>query len=208
MTSTTCPENLRLQVLHHLFSLATREASEIMYRWSGGLITLKFAEVQELPLADACRELRPGDQPLTMVVLPLEGEFGGMMIFHFDEEVTRQLAAVLMDQPPPVGGSWSEMEKSAVTETGNILGCAYLNAISRLIDRPMIPSAPIFLEDYGVGVLQEALANQALSNDCVLIFRTGFLGPDKELNWCVLFVPTQALREIMENALYNKEVPA
>jgi chemotaxis protein CheC len=203
MSSTASPVNLRLQALQYLFSLATREASEVMSRWTGGLITLKLAEVREIPLTDACRELHLGDQRLTLVVLPMESEIGGVMIFRFDEEDTRQLAAVLMEQPPPTEGQWNEMEKSAVTETGNILGCAYLNAIARLIDRPMIPSAPYFLEDYGASVLQQALADQALSSNCVLIFRTGFSGPQKESNWCVLFVPTQSLCETMEKALLD-----
>jgi chemotaxis protein CheC len=201
MFTAACPADLRLHALQHLFSLATHEASTVMSRWTGGMITLELAEVREIPLKDACREFYACDERLTMVMLPLYGELGGVMIFHFDEENARQLAATLMDQPREVYSPWTEMEKSAITETGNILGCAYLNTISRLIDCPLIPTAPYFLQDYGANVFQQALANQAYNDDCVLIFRTGFLGVENELNWSVMFVPTTALREKIEQAL-------
>ena len=96
---------------------------------------------------------------------------------------------------------WSELEKSALTETGNILGCAYVNAITRLIDHPLVPSAPYFVQDYGASVLQQALMAQAAATDTVLICRTGFYHEGEELNWLLLFVPTVALRTAMENAL-------
>ena len=38
---------------------------------------------------------------------------------------------------------WSELEKSALTETGNILGCAYVNALTRLIGTDLVPSAAL-----------------------------------------------------------------
>jgi chemotaxis protein CheC len=201
MTSAASLVNLQLHVLQHLFSTATYEASAVMSRWTGGMITLELAEVREIPLEDVYKEFSASAERLTMVVLPLYGELGGMMIFHFDEENARQLAAALMEQPRSAYAPWTDMEISAVTETGNILGCAYLNTIFRLIERPLIPTAPYFLQDYGASVLQQALANQAYSSDCVLIFRTGFLGIEKDLNWSVLFVPTVALRERMEKAL-------
>ena len=90
---------------------------------------------------------------------------------------------------------------SALTETGNILGCAYLNAIVRLADCPLVPSAPYFLQDYGQSVLQQALVAQACGDDNALICRTAFHGQQAELSWHVLFVPTPALRKAMENAL-------
>ena len=66
---------------------------------------------------------------LTMVVLSLEGKIGGEMILTFDNENGRHLAASLLRRPVGDDPQWSDLEKSALTETGNILGCAYMNAI-------------------------------------------------------------------------------
>ena len=131
-----------LEVLRQLLASATHDASAAMSRWTDGLITLTLDEVRELPLDMVCQELNIDDSLLTMVVLSLEGELGGEMILTFDEENGRQLAASLLGREVNQDPEWSELEKSALTETGNILSCAYMNAVTRLIDHELVPSAP------------------------------------------------------------------
>ena len=100
-----------------------------------------------------------------MVVLNLEGEIGGSMVLTFNEENGRQLAASLLQTEPTPGPDWNELEQSALTETGNILGCAYVNAITRLIDHELMPSPPYFVQDYGASVVEQALVAQAGARD-------------------------------------------
>lgn len=191
-----------LESLRRLLSAATHEASAAMCCWTDGLITLTLDELREIPLESVAAELGLGEELLTMVVLSVPGEVGGEMILTFDEHNGRQLAAALLGRSANPQAEWSELEKSALTETGNILGCAYMNAISRLVNHRLVPSAPYFLQDYGASVLQQALLPQALTGDQVLICRTGFHREGMELNWNVLFVPSQKLRTIMGRALH------
>ncbi len=78
-----------------------------------------------------------------MVVMTLDGELGGSLILMFDEVNGRQLAASLLGREAGTEPEWSELEKSALMETGNILGCAYVNALTRLIGTDLRPSAPV-----------------------------------------------------------------
>ncbi len=204
MTGICLTEAPKLAVLHQLFASATHDASAAMCQWTDGLITLTLDEVRELPLTEATHQLDLGDQLLTMVVLSLEGDVGGEMILTFDEENGRQLVASLLRRPAGSDPEWSDLEKSALTETGNILGCAYMNAITRLINHELVPTAPYFIQDYGASVLQQALMVQAMTSDHVLVCRTGFHRAGEELNWRVLFVPTAALREAMVRALHRR----
>jgi chemotaxis protein CheC len=201
MTHLPCLETTSLGLLRQLFASATHDASAAMCRWTNSLIRLTLDEVCELPMGDVCAALGIGDERLTMVVLNLEGEIGGAMVLVFDEENGRRLAASLAGDAADTASDWSELEKSALTETGNILGCAYVNAITRLIDGQLVPSAPYFIQDYGASVLQQALMVQAAAADTVLICRTGFHHEGEELNWLLLFVPTISLRAAMEKAL-------
>ncbi len=191
-----------LEMLHQLLASATHDASAAMCRWTNGLITLSLDEVREIPLEEACQELNLGDELLTMVVLTLEGEIGGDMILTFDETNGRQLAASLLAREVNPAEEWSELEQSALTETGNILACAYMNALTRLIGTELVPSAPYFLQDYGASVLQQALIAQATVCDLVLVCRTGFHRQGEDLNWRVIFVPTDAMRQAMGQALH------
>ncbi|MEN6406251.1 MAG: chemotaxis protein [Thermoguttaceae bacterium] len=204
MTELACSEDLKLRLLRQLFASATHDASAAMCRWTNSLVSLTLDEVCEIPLENVCGDLNFGDEPLTMVVLNLEGEAGGSLLLMFNEESARGLAASLLDAPVHHGPGWSELEQSALNETGNILGCAYVNAITRLIDYSLVPSTPNFVVDYGASVLQEAMLGQVALNDSVLIGRTRFQHRNEEVSWWLLFVPTVALREVIERALLLK----
>jgi chemotaxis protein CheC len=201
MFSIRNPEQPQLELLHQLFASATHDASAAMCRWTNGLITLSLDEVRELPLEQVCGTLDFGDELLTMIVLSLPGDVGGELILTFDEQNGRQLAASLLGRKVCESPEWTELEKSALSETGNILGCAYLNALTRFIGLELIPSPPYFIQDYGASVLEQALMAQAMTSDMVLICRTGFHRQGEALNWRVLFVPPSGMRKHIEEAL-------
>lgn len=193
----------RVEFLHCFFSAATHDASAAMCRWTGGLISMRLDEVREMPLEEVCAEYDFGCDLLTMIVLSLQGDLGGDMILTFDEDNGRQLAASLLRRQVGDAPEWSELEKSALMETGNILGCAYMNALTKLVGTQLVPSPPTFLQDYGASVLEQALMAQAMTCDNVLICRTSFEQQGEQLNWNVFFVPSDALRTAMQNAIDN-----
>jgi chemotaxis protein CheC len=190
--------NPSLELLNQLFTTATREATATMCRWTNGLITLSLDEVCELPLEAVLEELRLGDELLTMVVLTMPGDIGGDMILCFDEVNGRELAAALLHRPVNTAPEWSELEQSALTETGNILSCAYLNALTRVLGVELVPSPPYFIQDYAASVIEQALIAQAEQSDQVLVCRTRFHREGKQLDWSVLFMPTVGLRKTIE----------
>ena len=201
MAETNCMENKRLSLMRQLFATATYDASVAMRHWTNSSVKLTLDEVCEFPLEDVCSVLRIGEKLLTMVVLNVEGDIGGSMVLCFDEKNGRQLAASLLGSSATAEGEWSEGEQSALTETGNIVACAYVATIARLIDMPLIPSVPYFIQDYGASVLEQALVAQAADTNSALICRTGFHHEGEELNWLLLFVPTLSLRTAVEKAL-------
>jgi len=191
-----------LGALYELFASATHDASAAMCRWTNGLITVTLDQVREIALEEVSAELEIGDEPLTMVVLTIGGEVGGNLILLFDEVNGRQLAASLLGREPGSEPEWSELEKSALTETGNILGCAYVNALTRLIGADLMPSAPYFIQDYGASVVQQAVMTQALTSDRLLLCQIGFRRKDEQLDWRVVFVPTQGMQEAMQRSFH------
>jgi chemotaxis protein CheC len=191
-----------LSSLHELFASATHDASAAMCRWTSGLITVSLDQVRQIPLEDVSTELEIGEEPLTMVVLTLQGEVGGNLILAFDNLNGRQLAASLLGRVVGTTAEWSELEKSALTETGNILGCAYVNALSRLIGTDLMPSPPYFIQDFGASVLQQAVMTQALTSDTLLLCQIGFHRKDQQLDWRVVFVPTQGMQDALQRSLH------
>ncbi len=196
-------DHTTLTLLNQLFATATQHASAAMGQWTSGRVTLSLDEVQEVGLEELDTELDIGSELLTMVALEIEGELGGQLILTFDEQNGRQLAASLLHREVNLDPEWSDLEKSALNETGNILGCAYLNALTTAIGQDLIPSPPYFIQDYGACVLEQAVMNQAMVSDRVLICRTRFERDGQALSWRVFFVPTNSLLKTLENALLS-----
>jgi chemotaxis protein CheC len=190
-----------LRILHQVLSTATNHASAAMCRWVDSVITLTLDDVTEVPLEDALSRLDVGDEMVIAVVLTLHGNEGGTLLLMFDELNGRQLAATVARRPASTEPKWTEIEISALNETGNILGCAYMNALTKLIDVELVPSAPYFVRDFAASVIEQALMAQAISMDNVLICNTTFHRGDQDLNWNVIFVPSDRLRIKLEAAV-------
>jgi chemotaxis protein CheC len=190
-----------LRILHQVLSTATNHASAAMCRWVDSVITLTLDDVTEVPLEDALSRLNVGDEMVIAVVLTLHGNEGGTLLLMFDELNGRQLAATVARRPASTEPKWTEIEISALNETGNILGCAYMNALTKLIDVELVPSAPYFVRDFAASVIEQALMAQAISMDNVLICNTTFHRGDQDLNWNVIFVPSDRLRIKLEAAV-------
>ncbi len=199
----TANDNLRsLAGLQELFASATHDASAAMCRWTDGIITVALDQVRHVALEDVTVELAVGDEPLTMVVMTLDGEPGGSIVLMFDDASGRQLAASLLGRAAGTEPEWSELEKSALMETGNILGCAYINALTRLVGTDLRPLAPYFIQDFGASVLEQTLMTQAAADDRLLLCDITFRRQQENLDWRVVFVPTPALQESLRQSLH------
>jgi len=187
--------------MYQLFSIATDNASEAMSKWTSGKITLSLEEVCEVTLGEVPQEMDVSDELLTMVVHCLEGDLGGQLILTFDDENGRHLAASLLGREISTDPEWSDLEKSALCETGNILSGAYMKVLTEAIDAKLVPSAPYFIQDYGASILQQAVVAQAMISDRVLICRTNFQREGESLKWNVFFVPTEDLLEKLEHTV-------
>lgn len=187
--------------LHEFFAAATQRGSAAMSAWTSGQVSLSLDEISEAAIEELTASLDLSDELLTMVVLGIQGELGGQLILAFDDVNGRKLAATLLSRPFVTDASWSELDQSAVMETGNILASAYLNELTRLTNRKLVPTAPCFVQDFGASVLEQVLAAQAVLSDRVLICRTRFEFNQQQVNWSLFFVPSEELLQMLLTAV-------
>ena len=88
------------------------------------------------------------EQIVVGILLELEGEINGMMMFFFDIKSAHHLVNVLMQRPIESKTSdnesteFTEIEMSALNEIGNIVAGSYLTAIATLTSMKIISSVP------------------------------------------------------------------
>jgi chemotaxis protein CheC len=188
------------EFLEAIFATATRDASAAMCQWTGSPISIKLESVRAIPLECVAEEYDLGSEVNALVVLSLDDGRSGDLILAFGLRTARELAASLLRTAPALDGEWSALERSALMETGNILGCAYTSALAGLIGAELIPSPPMFLEEYAASVLEQSLVTQGMASEDVMICRTRFEIDGKAQDWNVFFIPSSELREAIRNA--------
>jgi chemotaxis protein CheC len=181
-------------VLHH----GATEASEALHRWVNKPSRISLDAVEQLPLQSATTVLGDAAEPICFCVVEMTGLLTGQLILAFDDASGLALADTLLDRSTGSTIDWGEMERSAVLETTNIVCCAYLNAVARVIpvasdDPPdLIPTPPRFSRDYPESLLEFALMGQIIETDHALLARTQFEIDGSPVDWTLLFVPDAA----------------
>jgi hypothetical protein len=123
--------------------LAQREAA---MHWIGEEIVLAAATgTDRAPRGNRLDGIVPHD------AFPCDGDDEWVAIAA-DDDAGLSLADTLLERPAGTSTSWGDLERSAVIETANIVGCAYLNAICAALGPAgaagILPSQPIFLRDF------------------------------------------------------------
>ena len=191
-------------VLHQ----GAEHASGALDRWVQKPTRISFDSVEQLPLQEATSLLGVKDEPICFCAAEMHGRLTGQLILAFDDASGLQLAEIVLNQPRGTATEWLEMETSAALETANILFCAYLNALARVLPdadpgpSELIPSPPRFSRDFAASLVEFAVMDQIMATDHVLLARTQFHIDGTPVDWTLLFVPdvgTMAtLRDMMQ----------
>jgi chemotaxis protein CheC len=180
-----------------VFAPAIEKASSAMSAWTRGEVTLALDEVREAAVEDVALTLDLSDELSTLVMLAVGGDLGGQLILTFDRTNACRLIESLLGRPVDADAPRGELEVSALQETGNILGSAYLNAMTALTGRRFWPSPPLVTEDYAMSVVEQAVMSQAMTEDRVLLCRTRFSRLGQRVEWNLIFVPSPELLELL-----------
>lgn len=195
----------QLHALSAHLRAAAADASIALTRWLGGEAEIELERVEQVNMADAVKILGESERPVTACLMRTQGWLTGCLIMVFDDASGFALADLLLGRPVGTSNSWGEIERSAVLETANIVGCAFLNALARLSPRmdathELIPTPPLFHRDFASALMQFALVPQAGASDIVLLTETEFRIEGLPARWDLLFVPDDqgvpALKEL------------
>ncbi len=204
----------KFAVLESAFHRGSVAASEALAKWIGRPSVVELHSLEQCSLAEATGLLSVGDEPICFCAAGFSGCLTGELILAFDDPSGLNLAEMLLNQPLGMSQVWSEMATSAVLETTNILGCAYLNSLSKSLavggeSSELLPSPPSFDREFAESLMEFALMGQAVTSDNVILTRTRFEIDSTPINWTLLFVPdAQSMSRLPDLLLDSKPNPA
>ena len=191
--------------------MGANQASQALATWLSAPSLVEFDSVDQLPLNDALDLLGDAEQTLCFCSMEMAESLTGQIILAFDDHCGLSLSDLLLNRPVGTATEWGEVEVSAALETTNIVGCSYLNSLTKYVadstneTLDLIPSPPTFRREFAESLLQALFLGQATSGDFIFVARAMFQIRGKRLNWHMLFVPDAPslgiLRELMDHVV-------
>jgi chemotaxis protein CheC len=195
--------------LNDLESDALREVASI---GSGNALTALAAMTDETfgmsvpivgakPLASISTMLGDPESLSVAVYMPVIGDIKGHAVFLFDQTSACELAGLVLGHSGGERRLPDEMECSALTEIGNILVSAFLNATSEMTGLSLRPTPPGIAIDMKGAILESILAAANTRGDQALTITTCLSGASQPVEGIFLVIPEPDSLPILINAL-------
>jgi len=180
---------------HVLSEAGAHHAAIAMSQIIGRPLRLDVPWARALPLEKVADLAGGASRVVCALSLKVYGDLRGNLLLIF----SRDQLPVLLDLVMPRAGNGrgrapgshalEEMERSALLELGNILGCAYLNALSRLLGVSLLPSIPGLALDMVGAVTDHLLIEVASVSDTAVVLASEVVEPASGLRGEIFFLP-------------------
>jgi chemotaxis protein CheC len=155
--------DLQLDALRELANISSGTAATSLSQMLGRDVDLNVPKAFALPLADAVDAAGDPSEEVTGIARAGEGDISGAVLLLVPPAGAATLCGLLGVEPG------TEVGDSALGEIGNILGAAYLMALSSMTGVQMLPGTPQVITDLLGAIVATVLAAAAGHGDTALV---------------------------------------
>ena len=191
----------QLDAMREVANIGAGHAATALSQMTNRKIMITVPRVNVRPLEEACDIVGTPDEVIAAVLMHMMGDLTGRALLLFPQGAARTLCDFLLRREMGTTQAFGEMEQSALKEAGNILGSAYLNALSDFMGMMLVPSIPSLVIDFSGAILTTAQVNFGHDRDYAFCVETSFRvdGASEPLGGHFLLLPDLAsLRSIFD----------
>lgn len=139
-------------------------------------VDMKVPKVELMNITDFGTAICPEEEVIAGILLELESDISGSMMFLMRLDSAHYLVNTLMGGygGNGEGETFNEMEQSALKEIGNIIAGSYLSAISSMTNLTITPSVPFLAVDMAASILSVPAIQFGQYGDKALLIETEF----------------------------------
>lgn len=196
-------KSIQLDALREIANIGAGHAATALSQMTGSTIMIKVPAITVASLEELPAQFSPHEEPVAAVMMHMLGDLSGRTLLVFPQPTVMRLAEIMLRRPVGSSVAFSELESSAIKETGNILSGAYLNALSDFLGMLLLPSPPTLVIDMSAAVLSSAVGEFAPDPDAVLCVESEFLLCESELTLrgYFLLLPDPVSLQVMLRAI-------
>jgi len=141
---------------------------------------------------------------LVGVAFEFDGTPSGYLLFLFDENSTREIVDAMVPTPTDhATDEFSEMDRSAIKELGNIMASGFLDGWANVLDTTIDHSTPEFIHDIGAAAIDPVIIQLGENQDYAFVFDTTLVADGREFDCEVYAIPDE---DDLERALNDLDV--
>ena len=196
-------ESVQFDVLREIGNIGAGNATTALSKLLDARIDMRVPKVNLAGFSEITGIIGDEEEVMVGILLSLEGDVNGMMMFLLDTASAGRLVATLLKQEENIDKDiydFSEMELSALNEIGNIITGAYLSALSDLTKLTIVSSVPTLQVDMAGAILSIPAIEFSKIGDKVLLIETQF-DEESHINGYFLLVPELESYDVILNSL-------
>lgn len=132
----------RVDALKEVANIGAGHAATALSLLTGARIMIDVPTVNVAPLDELIPGIADSDSQIVSVLMEMHGSLNGHTLLALPLATGRRLADLMLRRERRSGGPLDVLEESALKEAGNILGGAYMTALSEFLGMTLLPSPP------------------------------------------------------------------
>ncbi len=185
-------EDAQFDVLKEIGNIGAGNATTALATMLSIKVDMSVPNVALLPFDRISEFIGSEEQTVVGILLEIQGDIDGMMMFLFDMKSAHHLVNSLMmrdiHENEDLTDNFSEMDMSALNEIGNIVSGSYLSALSGLTGMKMVSSVPALSIDMLGALLSVPAIEFGKYGDKLLMIQSQF-GEDDFVTGYFLLIP-------------------
>jgi chemotaxis protein CheC len=176
-----------VDILQEVGNIGIGNAATALAEFLNTKVNVTVPRASLVPVEEVLDHIGGVEEIVAAVLLRVEGDLSGTVLFVFSEGSVLKLISQLLGQPigslEEIGG----MGESVLMEVGNILTGSFLNAISMMSNLTIIPAVPLFTFDMLGSIISSSLLGTGMMEDQVLLIETKLAQEGDEVTGNLLF---------------------
>ncbi len=184
-------DSTQFDILKELGNIGAGNATTALSQMINAKVDMNIPKVELLEFKELSDMVGGAETIVAGILLMLEGDVDGMMMFMLDRTSARNLVSLLMGTEIPDSKKFSELEISALKEIGNIISGAYLSSLSALTNLTIISSVPYLSIDMAGAILCVPAIEFGKVGDKALLIESQFAENEGNMiNGYFIMIPT------------------
>lgn len=184
-------KDIEFDVLTEIGNIGAGNATTALSQMINARIDMCVPKVDLLGFSELAEIVGGAETLVAGILLSLEGDVDGMMLFVLESSAAHLLVDQLMGCVSGENkGDFSEMEQSALMEIGNIIAGAYLSSISELTNLTITSSIPYLSVDMAGAILSVPAIEFGKLGDKALLIESKFKDLDVDISGYFILIPT------------------